>query len=183
MLLARTGIIATPAGATGAFESIATVTASGGESSLDFTSIPSTYASLQIRAFVNTNYTGSGGSNFNLRFNDVSTNSYAVHYLMGYGSVDAGASVSRNNLFLHGFVPGTNFSSTFGVAIIDVHDYSSTSRNKTVRSFTGYDANTEGNVGLISGLFNSTSAITKITFAAAQTFVSGSTIALYGVKS
>jgi hypothetical protein len=78
-------------------------------------------------------------------------------------------------------------SGIFGVSIIDIHDYASTTRNKTFRFLTGNDRNGAGILALFSGLWMSTSAITSLTFVpnnigGAQTFISGTTFSLYGIK-
>lgn len=160
-----------------AFESIATVTAAGGETTLSFTSIPSTYVALQIRGI---SKNGTGSDNVEIRFNSDSGSNYSFHNLQGNGaSVSATGSATQTN----GRV-GVDTNTEWWSAIIDIHDYASTSRYKTVRSFTGFDANGSGNVRLMSSLWQSTSAVTSIQlFHGTYTWTAGSTFALYGIKA
>jgi hypothetical protein len=70
------------------------------------------------------------------------------------------------------------------VAIIDIHDYASTTRNKTVRSFEGSDNNGTGDVTLVSGLWLNTAAVTSATVSVLGgiNYAAGTTISLYGIK-
>ena len=174
-----------------AFESIATLTPTGGAGSASFTSIPATYKSLQIRGIVHDNYgtdkAPNAGYDLNFIFNSDSATNYSNHYLYGNGSV-AVASGAANSSIIQ--LPGTNQISTanyISVLIIDIIDYADTTKYKTVRTFNGSDANGIGTtnrcVALNSGSWRSTSAITTIQMTAWGTgFVAGTQFALYGIK-
>jgi len=79
---------------------------------------------------------------------------------------------------------GSSNTTTYGVMILDIIDYTSTSKYKTLRMVSGGDVNgTGGVVSLDSALWLSTSAITSLTIKADYTaFASGTTFALYGIK-
>jgi hypothetical protein len=158
------------------FESIATITPSG-TNTITFSSIPSGYKSLQIRGLC----TDGNYNQISMRFNGVTSSVYASHSLRGTGSVaQASGSTTWNQMFVAGVSGG--FGTTLGAFIIDVIDYTSTTKNKTVRSFNGYDENGNGQVDLDSGLWMSTSAVTSITLFTTGNYLSGSTFALYGIK-
>ena len=71
---------------TGSFESIATTTVgSGGTSSIDFTSIPSTYQHLQLRIISRVSNADTGDNIF-LQFNGDTSSNYSWHYMEGDGS-------------------------------------------------------------------------------------------------
>lgn len=185
MLNSLIGIIASSGGeaaAGAAYESIATVT-SPGASSVTFSSIPQGYTHLQIRGIANNGDTG-GYNNQGMRFNGDTSTAYAVHRLAGDGSsVFAGAQPSStqiNDIFR---IPPTS-SGYFGAFVIDVLDYTSTNKNKTVRVLTGGDSNGSGWIGLHSGLWYATpAAITSITFISSSgNFGTNSSFALYGIK-
>jgi hypothetical protein len=74
-----------PPVAPSSYESIATVTVgSGGSSSIDFTSIPSTYKHLQLRIMANAN----ASNRICIAYNsDTNTSNYNSHYIEGNGSV------------------------------------------------------------------------------------------------
>ena len=84
------------------------------------------------------------------------------------------------------FVPGsTAGANIFGVGIVDILDYTNTNKNKVFRSINGDDLNGEGFASLTSGVWNSTSAITSITFGSVDggtNMPQYSTFALYGIK-
>jgi hypothetical protein len=169
------------AAAAGAYESIATATPSG-TNTVSFTSIPSTYTSLQIRISLITN-TGGGSlrGNFN---NDTTSANYIGHYLVGDGSsVFAGSNTGVGWLAM-GFTYNGMITTYPNVTIIDIHDYASTTKNKTVRVFSGADQNASGGAtDLISGLWMSTSAINRIDLVTGSgQYQTGSTVSLYGIK-
>lgn len=178
----KTGILAS-----GAFESIATVTAAGGESSLSFTSIPSTYKHLQIRGIARTQ-ANAVLSLSRVQFNSDTGTNYTQHTLYGNGStVAVDTNTSDNAIQWLAPVPGNNATANvFGAMVLDIHDYASTTKYKTVRVFAGDDgnaANTDYRVFLKSGLWMSTSAITSINlFCSGITWAAGTTFALYGIK-
>ena len=164
----------------GSYESIATATPSG-TNTVSFTSIPSTYTSLQIRISLITN-TGGGSlrGNFN---NDTTSANYIGHYLVGNGSSVFAGSNSGVGWLAMGFIYNGMITTYPNVTIIDIHDYASTTKNKTVRVFSGADANGSGASDLISGLWMSTSAINRIDLVTGSgQYQTGSTVSLYGIK-
>ena len=173
------------------YESIATVNPTGGASTISFSSIPSTYTHLQIRGIMHDNYgtdkAPNTGFDMGVQFNADSTGAnYARHHLYGNGSSAVAAGAANSLITL----PGTNQISTadyMSVMIIDIHDYASTTKYKTLRAFNGADANGTGTtnrvVALNSGLWMNTAAINEITLVAYGTgFVAPTQFALYGIK-
>jgi hypothetical protein len=170
------------------YESIATVTVGGaGAATIDFTAISGSYSHLQIRGIGRTNRSNSGGGDFaTIRFNSDTGSNYAYHELFGNGS-SAGAQNGINQTygFFERMADNAATSGMFGVAVIDLLDYSNTSKFKTIRNLGGYDNNsTGGSVMLGSSLWRSTSAITSISLAAGvgTGWVQYSSFALYGIK-
>jgi len=177
----------TPTVAT-SYESIATVTVgSGGSSTISFTSIPSTYKHLQIRGIAR-NTSGSGFNKMNIRFNSDSGSVYTGHTLYGNGtSASALAAISQTyGWALRTSIPTSAITaSVFGGFICDILDYASTSKQKTLRTLAGADANGSGDVELCSALwFPSTiAAITTIDITdESANFAQYSSFALYGIK-
>jgi hypothetical protein len=162
------------------YESIATVTVgSGGQSTISFTSIPSTYKHLQIRALY---LNSSSYSNAQMQFNSDTGSNYAWHEVYGDGSgVGATAYTSQPNIRP---ILGASGTTNQAVGVIDILDYTNTNKNKTTRSLSGADANGATNYILLrSGLWLSTSAITRIDFTAQSgNFAQHSQFALYGIK-
>jgi hypothetical protein len=162
---------------TGSYESIASSSPTSG-SAVTLSSIPSTYKHLQLRVFA---LTAANGGLFYLRLNGDSGTNYTRHLLSGDGS-----SVSAIGGTGQDYIQMSNAFSdnTYGFSmIIDIHDYASTSKYKTVRLSTGQDRNGAGTMTLRSGLWLDTSAISSLSVTTDfSTFSSGTTISLYGIK-
>jgi hypothetical protein len=174
------------AASTNSYESISTVTVGGGgSSSITFSSIPSTYKHLQVRGIGRTTNSGTLG-NPGITFNgDSSVSNYTMHILYGDGASAAafggGAGTGTDTSITTGSTAGSNI---FGVAVIDLLDYASTNKYKTVRSLTGADLNGSGTIRLYSNLWMNTSAISSITLTptASASYSQYSQFALYGIK-
>jgi hypothetical protein len=163
------------------YESIATATPTSG-SSITFSSIPATYKSLQIRYSV---ISLSASGFIQMRLNTDTGSNYNWHYLNGNNTVaSAGNSAGSSTIMrLFGNVSGT-VTTYPNVGIVDILDYESTTKNKTIRAITGADNNTttDGEIYLSSGLWRNTAAVTDVTLLIGSGFLTGSTIALYGIK-
>lgn len=165
---------------TSAYESIATVAVgAGGSGTITFSSIPSTYKHLQIRAL-----TRSAGGNVNMRFNSDSGSNYWTHWLDGDGATIRAEASGLGNLHYAGYgATATAGANVFGGNVIDIIDYANTSKYKTIRGISGFDSNGSGWAGLISGYWASTSAISTIVITPnSSTFPQYSHFALYGIK-
>jgi hypothetical protein len=119
---------------------------------------------------------------------DTTAANYAWHELRGDGT-SASASGASGSLPYYGMtVRNGATANIMGITIMDIQDYASTSNNKTIRTFSGNDRNGAGIVGMWSGLYISTSAISSLTLyantvAATTTyFTSNTIISLYGIK-
>jgi hypothetical protein len=164
------------------FESIATVVGSD-QSQIIFSSIPSTYKHLQIRGGGRNTGSSSSTDNFYMRFNDDSGNNYTTHWMEADGANATGSNVSPWTLQLFGQMPATTATANiFGATIADIQDYSSSSKNTTVRYFTGNDRNGSGQIFAGSSSWMNTSAISKITILCSNNFAVGSVFSLYGIK-
>lgn len=165
----------------GAFVSIAT--AAGGGTTVSFTGIPSTYKHLQLRVLAQDNAATVG--NLILQLNTDTGTNYTRHFITADGStVAASGSTSQSSIIAGQIYGNSPSSSIYGMAIWDIHDYASTTQNKTVRAIGGYDANGSGNLRLTSGLWLNTAAVTSIELknSSGNAFSSGSVFSLYGIK-
>ena len=175
-----------PSGGGGSFESIASASGTGSSDTVIFTSIPSDYQFLQLRCVQRG--TGSLASfiSYRISFNSVGGTSYDFHELTADGSsVTAAGFTNDSSISIRNIVDrGLLLSNTMTTTIIDIHDYASTTRNKTIRYFAGFDSNSaNGRITLGSGLFRNTSAINSITITNGGINLSTtSQFALYGIK-
>ena len=170
----------------GDFESIATVTVgSGGASSITFSDIPGTFQHLQIRYLLRLT---SASEDVLMRFNgDTGSNYVRVHQLKGDGSSASAVGLAAGSYIFPGFVPGSgDTASIFGAVVLDILDYTSTSKHKVTRSFGGADKNGSGDVYLRSGMWfpSSIAAVTSISLTGnGGNFAQHSTAALYGLRA
>ena len=171
------------------FESIATVSVgSGGAATIDFTSIPATYTHLQIRAISrDTRAVSTNTNNMRVGNGSIDTgNNYATHYFDGDGSATYASWASSYSSMAYMIEPSANATAnTFGALIIDILDYANTNKYKTFRFIGGCDINgTGGQIGMTSGVWMNTAAITDIRFFnnANSNYAQYTHYALYGIK-
>ncbi len=174
----------------GSYESIQTVTVgTNSPTSVTFTSIPSTYKHLQIRGIARDSRASTWVDTLWMYCNSDTTGSnYYGHVLGGNGSAAfAAADAGVNNFGMPIALTGaTNVTTSFAPFVIDILDYASTNKNKTIRCLHGLDDNTNGTMRLRSGLWmNSSTAINSLTFVGGDVgvfFQQYSSFALYGIK-
>jgi len=166
----------------GAYDSLAVVTLSTNTSSVTFSGIPAGYEHLQIRYIVRDSFAANVDFT-TVKFNGASSG-YSWHYLRGNGAAAQAAAGTSATSIRVGFIPYANDpANVFGAGIVDILDYSNTTKFKTLRSLNGTDTNGAGLISLSSGLYQSTETVSSITFESAGTaYVANSTFALYGVK-
>ena len=131
--------------------------------------------------------TGGSFSQAQIRFNSDSGSNYSDHNLVGDGSTASANGNGTNTAMttISNVFPDSNasYANMFGVAIIDIIDYASTTKYKTIRRIDGADENGIGRISLASGSWRSTSAVTSITITDSRNnWTSTSTFALYGIK-
>ena len=169
----------------GTYESIATTTVGSGGATVYFSNIPQNYTHLQIR-IVGRGLNASSASNLYTGWYK-STDSgltFHSHRLGGDGSTPYSGSHTGLNYVFNGtmFPANTAAANTFGVAIIDLLDYTSTSKHKTVRVFGGYDLNGSGQILLSSGTIQTLGSVDAGYVDTEGTFAPGTTVSLYGIR-
>jgi len=173
------------------FESIATAVGTGSSGTIAFTSIPSTYKHLQIRYIAKNSGTTAAIDSLDITLNADTGSNYTRHILTGNGNAaSATGQASQVRIRTGGLIPNSDASlnNMFGVGIIDIHDYTSTSNNKTIRSNLGVDTNSAvsptGEISLVSGLWFATpAAITSIQLnSQVANWTTTTVFSLYGIK-
>lgn len=145
----------------GDFQLISTTILTGTQATVSFTSIPSSYKHLQLRLTAR----GASGGAIYLQYNSNTGTNYSSHNLHGNGSTAASQAITSTDaplILRNGGIATT--ANIFSGAIIDILDYASTSKAKTLRSFGGaYDNGVVKLIELGSSLWYSTpAAITSI---------------------
>jgi hypothetical protein len=171
------------------FVSIATSTVgAGGSAAITFSGIPQVYKHLQIRGILRGSATTTSNDQMRIRFNDDSSSNYAYHMMLGSGSaVSASSTTTQTEIIGMQIVGSASTANVFGASVTEILDYTSTTKNKTVRILDGQDTNGAGYVVFQSGLWYKTpEAITKISIYYPDGSTSGigqySSFALYGIQ-
>ena len=169
------------------FELIASSTVgSGGQSSISFTSIPSTYTDLQLVVSARTTYAGASNSDYlYITINsDTTSANYPTKMLLGNGSA-ANSYGNSTQRFAGDANSSTSTANTFGNGAIYIPNYAGSAYKSL-----SIDAVSEANAtavesGIVAMTWNSTSAITSISLASGNSgnIVQYSTAYLYGVKN
>jgi hypothetical protein len=161
-----------------AFELISSVTVgSGGASSIDFTSIPSTYTDVYILTSLRAS-DAAVAIDVNIKFNG-SDSSKTIFYADGTGAGTRAGQYSFTSMQCTG---SSATASTFASSSLYVPNYAGTTFNKTF-SIDGVTENnaTTAYAAFKAGVWASTAAINQITFFG--NFVQYSTAYLYGIKN
>jgi hypothetical protein len=175
------GVFSAGAGATytNAYELIQTITLGSAASSFTFSSIPGTYKHLQVRGALKPAGSGYG---FGLQLNGDTGNNYSMHRLTANSSgMTSSSATSTNNQQLFGFTVGVSTGTTIPV-IVDILDYASTTKNKTMRALVGQAVSGAFDMHLSSGARYNTAAVTSVFLGAGGNFDIGSRLSLYGIK-
>jgi hypothetical protein len=174
------------AGGGGSFDLLETTLISTNTASVTFSNL-NTYADykhLQVRYTARNDTTTSGA--ITMRMNGVSTSSYSFHYLYGTGTSVLSFGTSNQTGLRSGLIiPSDGRTSNYGPSIIDILDFSNTSKNTTIKAFYGIQdgLGASNEIALASGAFLNTAAITSLNFTPpAGNFVSGSRFSLYGIR-
>jgi hypothetical protein len=156
---------------------------SAGAADVTFSSIPSTYTHLQIRAIARST-TSTTSEQCYIQFNTDTGSNYSLHYIYGDGTTAySGGGSSQAQMYALRMTGATASSSIFGTGVVDILDYKNTNKYKTLRTLSGEDRNGNGFLFYQSGLWQSTSAITSIKlYPSANNFAQYSSFALYGIK-
>jgi hypothetical protein len=173
-----------PAFSPSSYESIASATGTGSSGTITFSSIPATYKHLQIRLIARSSESAAQ-TNYEMQINGDTGSNYARHNLRAVGASVASSGVaSQTSIAVCAMAAANSPANTVSPKIIDIVDYASTTKYKTVRIVEGQvNATYGGQVHYRSGLWQNTAAITSITlFVTGYNFTTQSSFALYGIK-
>lgn len=155
----------------------------GGSTSIDFSSIPSTYTDLCFKISVRITRSGYVGDILNISFNGTSTNE-SSRRLEGAGS---GSGTSASNSLLLAYQGSTTdaTASTFGNGELYIPNYAGSTFKSASNDGVSENNGTTAYAGFAANLWSNTAAINQVTFTpdAGSNFVQYSTIYCYGVKN
>ena len=169
------------------FDLLETTTLTSSASSITFSGLSAyatDYKHLQIRAVGQVNQTNDSLHNIFMRLNSDTGNNYAQHLLYGQGSsVIADAAASTNFMYARNVFGSKANTAYAGSVVIDFLDIHSSSKNTTMRALGGATQPGEKQIGITSGLWNNTAAVTTILlYLNSGSFSAGSRFSLIGSK-
>jgi hypothetical protein len=151
------------------YESIATATANGSQSSITFSSIPATFTDVIL---VMRSATMNG---LRIQVNSDTANNYSSTRLVGNGSAASSFRESNVNTLTQGY------GFTAGVHIAQFMNYSNTTTNKTVITRAN---NASEATAVFVGLWRNTAAINSITVSNnTGNYANGDSFTIYGIKA
>lgn len=175
------------AGGGGSFDLLETTLITTNTASVTFSSLGSysAYKHLQLRIVARTSATGEGtNDSISIQLNNDTGTNYPKHELTGNGSsVISDAQTGRSDLIIGYTSSNDATADAFSAVVTDILDFSSSSKNTTLRSFSGRPQ-TSNRVSLLSGFWNNTAAVTEIDIFLSSNlnFKAGTRLSLYGIK-
>jgi hypothetical protein len=172
------------------FELIAAVELNSAQSTIDFNSIPSTYTDLCLVHSLRATNSSSARSEDTLLLkinNDATGTNYTIRYVSGNGTAASSGAVTSgySGAYSGNFNGSTSTANTFTSGSFYIPNYAG-SNQKSYSADIAQEANaTTAYMELEAGLYNQTTAISRLTLVDHQgnTFAQYSTAYLYGVKN
>ena len=167
-------------GADSDYRLIATAFGTGSSNQIIFDSIPQGYKHLQLRYVTRSTNASNSALVYLLQNNSANPR---THRMIGNGSGKATDSPTAA-VYTSTMAANNATSNSHGVAVVDILDYSSTSKYKTIRSFNGVLTGSGSEVGLWSGFWaDSLAAISYLSVVSPDgNFTTSSRVSLYGIR-
>jgi hypothetical protein len=169
------------------YVSLASFTATGGESEIVFSNILQQYQHLEIRYVGRNTAAGGNWEEMWVQFNGVTSANYSQMAQGGFGGTlfANGGTTGLTRIYAGVAVQGGNSSGLFAGGVIRIPNYTSTTQYKHLRGESTWSAS--GQTGAIiqtaGGLWSSTAAITSLRFTTGSSnWAANSKFALYGIK-
>jgi hypothetical protein len=164
------------------YEKIATVTVGvGGASSIDFTSIPSTYTDIQL--VLSGRYSAAATTGYCTAAFNGSTANFSIRGLYGSGSGTPGSFTTPSN-FVGEIVGDSATASTFSSLSMYIPNYSGSNYKSYSVDSVGENNGTTAQATLTAGLWSVSTAINSISLSPnSGTLKQYSSATLYGIKN
>ena len=173
------------------FTKIATVTVgSGGASSIDFSSISSSYTDLCVllSARNSANVAGNPFGGASIQFNGTTTN-YSSRVLYGYGSNSGSASYTDERSIWGYITSQQSTANAFGNTVFYIPNYASSNYKSVSVDSVNENNATDGRQNFTAGLWSNTAAISSIKLitqdnnGTSANFSQYTTATLYGISN
>jgi hypothetical protein len=161
---------------------ISTITVgSGGSSSIDFTSIPSTYTDLCLKLSARDGTYGAASSTCYVAFNGTSRTNQTSRWIAN--SSGTPTSPAGTDILFANIVGNTGTANTFSNGEMYITNYAgSNNKSLTVENIHENNSSTIYNT-LFAGLWSSSAAINRIYITCDGAFAQYSTASLYGISN
>jgi hypothetical protein len=176
----------------GSYDALGSVTLTASANTITFAGIPQGYQHLQLRMTAKNDQSAAGyGNSFvTASFNGDTAGgtNYRSQVVIGNGTNDTVYRYQDTTQYATvGMASWGNSTQTYiyAASIADILNYSSPTKQKTIRFKSGKNANGGGEFNIASSFWNSLAPITNIVlynYATSLNFATNSTFALYGVK-
>ena len=174
------------------FESIASTRLTSAAPNITFSSIPNTFQHLQLRGIVR-GTVSSSQQTAAIRFNGDSGGNYNAHTIISKANAPTTYETGPDTMMEFYEIPGGNQAAgIFGPVIIDILNYKSTDKYKVIRVLYGFSNNStsvggtkSATISIFSGVWFNTNAITSISLieqSGNNSYATGTTFSLYGIK-
>lgn len=174
--------------AVGSMDALGTALLSTTTANVIFSNIPQTYSHLQIRGVFRSAYTPSpGGLYIAPLVGGAGGGNYYIHYLTGTSTTGTASYGSSTNAYYTGAnsMVNTVTANYFVQVIIDIPDYTNTTKQKVMKTLSGWDSITAGAVSISSMVrYGQSGALTALTIddSGGGGWLAGSQFSLYGIK-
>lgn len=176
-----------PPGPGGSYAVIQKITTAASQATIDFSSIPGTYTDIEVRFSGRSNLVATGDEAVFLTVNGDTTaaNYSASQYLIGQGATAPVGRVAASaaGLFILNIPALNSLANTSGDFVVKINNYRGTTLSKHMRAEGAYQTGVADNETIIevSGMWFQTTAINRLTFSIATSFLNGSVATLYGI--
>lgn len=158
------------------YDCIASTTLSSSNNTISLSGINSTYTDLVV---VFDGALTSGSATCNLRFNSDTNQNYSQINMAGQGTNASGSNnASQGSLRLGEVYVG--LTSTGFLCIFNIMNYANTTNHKQILWRL---SDKTGEVGMYTGSYRSTSAISELAFSTSISFAAGTRASIYGIKA
>jgi hypothetical protein len=161
------------------FELISSVNLTSSASTINFTSIPSTFTDIVLLFSARQTGFADISDGVYIAFNG-STSGFTGKYLQGSGTSAASGNLAR---FIGGTPGDSATANTFSNTMVYIPNYAGSTNKSFSVDYTIENNATTSYIGMVAGLWSNTAAITSIALTGDQTFTTNSNFYLYGVKN
>jgi hypothetical protein len=171
-----------PSGAGNSYDLLETTILGSVTASVTFSNLNtySDYKHLEVRVTAKSNDTNNQALRVVLNADNASN--YNWHRLEGDASLVTSTAQANDARMVAGLIARSTGSGEFSNHIISVLDFSNSSKNKTIRTLSGFFQTADKRIQLSSGARRNTAAITSLRLEAFASFQTGSRFSLYGIK-